>query len=67
MKKKLKRILIVVLILVVLLIVVPLILLFSHPLRFSYMVPEAEADNVLLGELIDLLADASETEDGSYI
>lgn len=64
MKKKLKRILLVVLLLVVLLIVIPAALLLSDSLRFVYMVPEAEADNARLGELIDILADASENEDG---
>lgn len=64
MKKKLIRILIAVLILIVLLAVL-LGLLFSNPLRFAYTVSEAEADNARLGELIDILADASADEDGN--
>jgi len=64
MKKKLKRILFSLLILLVLLAVL-LGLLFSNPLRFTYTVPEAEADNARLGELIDILADASADKDGN--
>lgn len=62
MRKRLKRILIGIAIFLVILLGVAA-LPFCAPLRYSYTVAEAEADSALIGELIDLISDASTDED----
>ena len=62
MKKGLKRTLTVLVIVLVILLVIAA-LPFCAPLHYAYTAAEAEADNNLIGEFLDIVADASTDED----